>query len=507
MVVYKVAAYLRLSNEDGDSKESNSIGSQRAIIENYINNQDDMKLVDTYVDDGYTGTNFNRPSIKRLLRDIEVGKINCVIVKDLSRFGRDYIEVGRYLEKKFPEENVRFVAINDNYDSNINSSADSFVVPIRNVFNAHYSKDISKKVKSAFKVKQQKGEFVGAFAGYGFKKSERDKHKLIVDEDAAVVVKRIFHLYNSGVGKITIAKILNDEHIPCPSEYKKLKGLNYKNCNKLDYTGYWTYSTIHRILNNSMYIGNMVQNRYERKTVRGKAHKLDEEQWIVIEDKIEPIIDIDVWNTTQALLNKRTRQLDFNSEIGLFAGFIKCGDCGRAFSKIKRNNTVYYVCGSYKRYSKNICSSHEVKEELLEQLILDKLNEELAKIEEIRIPEVEARELKKDKQPYLIRLDKIYKMKKELYEDYKEGIISKSEYESYKNDYRKEEELVEGQLKAMDSQNVVAKEKNEWIENLKKYKKLDKLDRETLACILDSITIFETDAEKSIDIKLKYSLL
>lgn len=506
MKKYKVAAYLRLSNDDGEKYESNSISSQRTIIEDYIKSHEDMELADTFVDDGYTGTNFNRPGIKKLMFAIEEGRVDCIVVKDLSRFGRDYIDMGNYLERYFPINNIRFIAVNDGYDSDNSSSSDEFMMPLKNVINAHYSKDISKKVKSAFRAKQSKGEFVGAFAGYGYKKDRMDKHKLIVDEEAARIVRRIFQLYNSGIGKIGIVKILNDEKIPCPSEYKKIQGMNYKNSNRLEFTSYWTYATVHRILNNEMYIGHMVQNRYGRKTVRGRARKLNKEQWIIVENQHEPIIDIEVWDTTQKLLQKRTRRLKFDSEIGLFSGFIKCGDCGRAFAKIKRKGIVYYVCGSYKRYSKEICSSHEIREDILEKLILDKLNEEIVKLDEIVVPESSVRETKTNKQPYLIRLDKLYKMKKELYEDYKQGILDKDEYAAYKEDYQREEEMIKGQINSIDNKNDIEQEKNEWIENLKKYKKLERLDRETLACVLDSITIYENDTEKHIDIKLKYML-
>lgn len=506
MEKYKAAAYMRISNDDGDKQESQSIASQRTIIESYVNKNPDIKLVDEFVDDGYTGTNFNRPSFKKLIQAIEDGRINCVIVKDLSRFGRDYIEVGQYLERYFPVNDVRFVAINDGYDSQNSNASDEFILPIRNVMNAHYSKDISKKVRTAFRAKQSQGEFVGAFASYGYKKHPNDKHKLIVDDDAAEVVRRIFNMYNSGKGKLSIAKILNDERIPCPSEYKKLKGLNYKNAHRLNYTSYWTYSTIARLLENEMYVGSMVQNKSIRKMIRGRATKLEEAQWIVVKGTHEPIIDKEVWDVTQELLTKRTRQLDFDSEIGLFSGYIRCGDCGRAFSKIRRRNNLFYVCGTYKRYSKNICPSHEVREDVLEQLLLDKLNEELMKLEEIIVPENTARKSKADKQPYLIRLEKIYKLKKELYEDLKQGLLTKEEYNAYKSDYLREEELIQGQLNSLENQNTLDNEKNEWIENLQKYRKLDKLDRETLACILDSITVYENEKEKIVDIKLKYAL-
>lgn len=226
---WKIAVYLRLSKDDGDKDESDSIASQRTLISKFISNSiSDGEVVQEFVDDGYTGTNFNRPQFQKMISYIDEGDINCVIVKDLSRFGRDYIGVGEYLEKYFPLNDVRFIAVNDGYDTMSASSNDNFIMPIKNIFNAQYSKDISNKVKSSFRALQGDGKFVGAFACYGYMKDPADRHKLVIDETAAIVVRRIFSLYNSGVGKISIARRLNDENIPCPSEYKRLNGLNYQ---------------------------------------------------------------------------------------------------------------------------------------------------------------------------------------------------------------------------------------------------------------------------------------
>lgn len=505
--MYKVGIYLRISNDDGDKNESDSIASQRSIVENYVDKHKDMIIHEEYVDDGYTGTNFDRPGFERMLRDIENKLIDCVVVKDLSRLGRNYVMTGYYLEQYFPMQSVRFVAVNDNYDSENSSSNDEFMMPIRNVFNAHYSKDISRKVKSALRAKQSAGEFIGAFTSYGYKKDPLDKHKLIIDEEAAMIVRRVFDMYNSGRGKISIATALNNEHIPCPSEYKKIKGYAYRNCNRLEYTTYWTYSTIDRMLKNEIYIGTIVQNKTERKTVRGKAIAMSEEKWIKSEKKHEAIIDIQTWRITQELLKKRGRQLSLETNVGLFSGFIKCGDCGRMLAKVKNRSKIYYVCGTYKRYSRKLCSRHMMDEKFLEQLILQKLNAELAKLDDSDFV-VEKREIRKanDISLYKTKLDRIYRLKKECYEDYKAGLLTKKEYLSYREDYSKEEVLINGQIEAVLSASDERAERNHWIENLKKCRKLERLDRTILACVLDSITVFETEQEKTVDIRLKYAL-
>lgn len=230
MKKFMTAAYIRLSREDGDKEESDSVGNQRKLLTEYITVEENMVLYDVYIDDGYTGTDFNRPAFRRMIGDIEAGKVNCVAVKDLSRFGRDYIDTGRYLERYFPEKGVRFISVMERIDSR--KQAYDLLLPIRNIFNEQYARDISEKVQTAVRTKQRAGEFVGAFACYGYRKSPADKNRLIVDPYAAAVVRRIFSLYIAAAGKQQIAKLLNAEEILSPSEYKKAMGLSYHNPNR-----------------------------------------------------------------------------------------------------------------------------------------------------------------------------------------------------------------------------------------------------------------------------------
>jgi len=413
---------------------------------------------------------------------------------------------GQYLEQYFPMKGVRFIAINDNYDSFHSTANDDFMMPIRNVFNAHYSKDISRKVKSSLKSKQTSGEFIGAFACYGYEKSPADRHKLIVDEEAATIVRRIFKLYIQGYGKISIVNMLNNEHIPCPSEYKKLHGMKYCNNKRMNRTTYWTYSTIHNILKNEMYIGNMIQNKSERKLVRGKATAMSEEQWIKVNNTHEPIIDMETWKITQELLKRRGRQVNVEATTGLFAGFIRCGDCGRAMAKVKRGEEIFYLCGTYKWYSSKLCTSHSIKQAFLEELILQKLNDELAKLEDEDFVEQKQAKKQLNTQGLKEKLNQLYILKKESYEDYKNGLLTKEEYLSYKEDYSKKEMLIHGQLEAMEQTLQDNDERSEWIENLKSFRKIEKLDRGILACILDGITVYEDEKEKRVEIRLKYRL-
>ena len=509
---WNIAIYLRLSNDDGDKAESNSIVSQKQMITSYIDkNIPDKGNVEIFIDDGFTGTNFNRPDFKKMINKIETGDINCIVVKDLSRFGRDYIGVGEYLEKYFPLHDIRFISINDGYDTINTSSNDDFIMPIKNIFNAQYSKDISKKVKSSFRTLQHNGEFIGAFACYGYKKDINNKHKLIIDEPAAIVVRRIFELFISGKGKQYIARLLNGENIPCPTEYKRLNGLNYTNANKLEHL-LWTYSTNHHILHNRMYIGDMVQNKSIRKTIRGRATKNDKSNWIIKEGTHKAIIDKEMWNIAQELLSKNTRQLDFNTNVGLFAGYIICGDCKRAMSKTtnkyKTKTTTTYICGTYKRYGVNTCYRNAIKLEELEEIILTKLNEQIAKIQEFDFnnDNFEANlHLTDEIKKYDLLLNKISIKKKRIYEDYQEGILSKEEYLEYKQDYLKDEQHLINQKNMLQNKEQITNETEQWIENLKKYKRIDKLNRELIAELIDKIIITHHnngETQNDIDVKV-----
>lgn len=509
--IFNTALYIRLSREDGDKEESDSIGNQRKMLTEYIKGHEELVLHDSYVDDGYSGTNFNRPGFKRMIEDIEKGIVNCVIVKDLSRFGRDYIDTGKYLERYFPDNDVRFVAVTDNIDSFKHSY--DMLLPIKNVFNEQYARDISKKVQTSFKTKQQAGEFVGAFTSYGYKKSLQDRHKLVIDEYAAAVVRRIFQLYVNGNGKVKIAHILNDEDIPCPSEYKKLSGENYANCNRLEKTSYWTYSTINVILKNEMYAGNMVQGKTKRR-MKGKAKPLEQDDWIVVKNTHEPIINQDIWNKSQSLLKCRTRDLDLSSNISIFAGYLVCGDCGRAMAKkyslYKGKKNYYYSCGTYTRCGKGHCTSHTISFETLEKIIVDDLGVIIENIENLQAvienqqqkpisnKQVSENELTKLNE----ELEKVRHMKKRIYGDYGEELISKDEYVTYRQEYLDREQFLIKKINVLtDKQEEEPDEdifKNPWIQRLLSIRKVEHLDRDIVIEMIQKIIIYENNHIKII---------
>lgn len=504
--LFNVAEYIRLSREDGDKAESDSVGNQRKLISDYIKSKDNLILQDVYIDDGFTGTNFNRPDFMRMIADIEIGKIDCVIVKDLSRFGRDYIETGRYLERYFPEHGVRFISITDNIDSY--KQTYDMLMPIKNIFNEQYARDISGKVHAAMTTKQKNGEFIGAFASYGYKKSLSDKNRLVIDEYAAGIVRRIFSLYIGGAGKIRIAHILNDEGVLCPSEYKRISGDNYRNCNRLDHTFYWTYSTVHHILQNEIYIGNMVQGKTVQH-MRKKANAKDKSDWIIVQNTHEAIIDQATWNKTQSLLNRRTRSLDLNSNVSIFAGYLKCGDCGRAlvkkYSTLKNGEkNITYYCGTYVRSGAKYCKPHAIPYAIISEIVLDDLKTIIRSIDDMQAVIEEQKKstlpfrphYEEEKRRLETELKKTKGLKKAVYEDYHEGILSKEDYLSYRNDYDKKENLLEIQIEEIEKQVTEQNQsagflENPWIKRLLEFREVDKLDRDIVVEMIHEIKVFE----------------
>lgn len=512
--LFNVAIYIRLSREDGDKEESDSVGNQRKLLTEYVSRHDDFILYDIYIDDGFTGTNFNRPAFQKMIADIEDKKVNCVVVKDLSRFGRDYIDTGRYLERIFPELSVRFISVSDNIDS-IKQAYD-MLLPIKNIFNEQYARDISNKIQATVKSKQKAGEFIGAFTSYGYKKSPVNKNKLVIDEYASEVVKRIFAMYAQGIGKQSIAKQLNAEGILCPSEYKKLNGENYKNCNRLKTTSYWTYSTINTMLHNEMYIGNMIQGKKHQR-MRGKQHKVDRENWVRVENTHEPIIDRDTWDKVQNLLSKKHRDIDLETNKNIFAGFIKCGDCGRSMMKnfwrrADGSKSYSFYCGTYKRSGKDYCTPHTLPFQVLNDIVLGDLKAIIRNVENLQelIKKQSCTELKirNSTNTELIKvkaeLARVKKLKKSIYEDYKDELISKEEYLSYREDYQQKEALYSKQIETLEAKKkeTVTEDVFEtpWLKRLLELKDIEELDRDIVVEMIDEITVYENRK-----IKIRYN--
>ena len=364
----KACIYLRLSKDDGMSSESNSITNQRELILSYVKNNE-MEIVKEYVDDGYSGTNYDRPALKNLMEEISKKNraFDIIIVKDLSRFGRDYIGAGTYIQKIFPQLHIRFISINDNYDSkNADMSDTNLILPIRNFINDSYARDISNKVKSSQKMKREKGEYIGSFAPYGYKKSEENKNKLIVDENVSDIIKSIFDMKLQGYSSKAIAEELNDLGIDSPKIYKENQGLNYKGGFKVKKGRNWSAKAINRIIENEVYIGTMLQGKSATINYKNKKQiEKDKRDWVKVEHTHEGIISKEVFYIANRML-KRDLYNTKDKKTDLFSGMLFCKDCNsplvRRVVKYKEKEQVFYICSKYNK--EKSCTRHSMKKKI-----------------------------------------------------------------------------------------------------------------------------------------------
>ena len=486
MMRWRLGKYIRLSKEDllRGRDESNSVINQRLLLEQYHQTHMDEFYEgdesDVYVDDGKTGTDTDREDFQRLLADVYSGKINCVIVKDLSRLSRNYTDAGNLIENLFVRLNIRFISLAEGVDSYRNpDSVSNIIVPITNVMNDQYCYQTSKKIRQVFDMKRRNGEFIGSYAPYGYIKDPQDKHALLVDPEAAEVVKSIFSMFLSGKNKRGITLYLNDHGVPCPTAYKQSQGLKY-NAPNAQGNPMWSTITIDTILKNRVYVGDMVQGRQRVKSY--KIHiqeRVPEEEWFIVENTHEAIIDRETFNKVQGLLKRDTRTAPKQKQLYLFSGFLKCADCGRAMSRIASKGVyVYYQCGTYKSLSKTACTMHSIKNTRLEDMIAVKEKE----------------------------LSKIMRYKQALYQDWKDGEITHNDYRHMSEDYEQQAESINTVLRTL-------REERDQLENgmdaespfltaFLKYQNIEKLTRDILIELIDHIKVYEGG---NISVKFKYA--
>lgn len=502
---FKAAIYCRLSREDEDSLESESIKNQKDLLKKYVIEQG-WELVDIYVDDGYTGTNFNRPDFKRLLNDIEQGKVNLVVTKDLSRLGRDYVGTGYYLEKYFPEKNVRYIALNDSIDTFVHSAGND-ISPFRSVINDMYARDISNKVRSVMDTKKREGKFIGAFAPYGYKKDPNNKNKLIIDEETAPVVKRIFYMYLNEYGLSKIAHVLNDEGVLSPSEYKSKK-TNYKGTAKIRL---WTHETIKSILQNPTYKGCLAQNKQKKISYKSKKHKLlPKEYWIVVENTHQPIVEPKVFDDVQKLRRRKNNEAyKAKRELKLFSGFVFCGDCGNFMTYTKTSASYYLICSTYKRYTSEYCTRHSIKEEDLKEIILNDIKAFSKKcidkrklLNEVKNSSQNTYEnhILKEMRKIENKLAEIRKTVKSLYTDKVKEIIDEDEFIELKKEFTKEKGVLEQRYESLKKKyDEYSSEKNE-VERIlaivEEVVEMKDLNRYILEQLISKIEIFDDKSVK-----------
>lgn len=514
--VWQAALYVRLSREDGDKEESNSVLNQRDLLQQFVALESDIVQYDVYMDDGWSGTSFDRPEFTRMMSDVRERKVDCVIVKDLSRFGRNYIDVGQYIEKIFPLMDIRFISVTDNLDSVKNpQTMNNIIVPFKNLINDEYCRDISNKVRSSLDMKRKQGKYIGSFACYGYKKDPEDHNHLIIDEEAAEVVRDIFRWYISGISILAISQKLNALGIPNPSLYKKMQGLGYKNRYQKHSDGRWPDSSVRRILGNQMYIGNLVQGVLRIKSYKVQiAQRQAKDDWIVVEDTHEAIISKEEFETVQALLERNTRKAPENTKVYLFSGFLRCGDCGRSMSRKHHKHDygeyTYYVCTTHTKMDKTACSKHTTRGEKLEEIVLTAIQSQIALAidmeEAVNVinnndsANKKAVKLRKKLEDVKSEFNRIEVVMLDLYPDWKMGVISKEEYVRLKEkfDLQKKQlsdKIVDLQTKIDEAEN--GKDNgNQFLENFIKYKNIQKLTREVVVTLIDMIYIYENNRIK-----------
>ena len=508
---YNVAVYLRLSRDDESdgSAESNSIRSQRDLIRSYIRKQDDMESYDIYVDDGWSGANFDRPSFKRMMEDIEAGHVDCVIVKDLSRFGRDYIGAGRLIQKTFPAFSVRFIALNDNFDSlTANFNEKTLVLPVKNFVNDAYCSDISKKVRSHQQVKREKGDFIGAFAVYGYRKDPENINHLLVDEYAAGIVKKIFAWKIAGLSNLAIAEKLDGMGILSPMEYKKSRGEKFSTGFVTHVKAKWSAVAVKRILTNEMYMGMMVQGKNEKVSHKIKRSvEKPREEWVRVRNTHEAVVSSEDFETVQKLLAVDIRASAGKAGCHIFTGFLFCGDCGepmiRRINRYKGTEKVYFICSA--RNKGLGCTRHSIPEEELKRLVLAGLQQQMAlflnksrvleqigkmeiQFEEVAVFDKEIQRLRKEQEKFM-------SLRTGLYGDLKQGIITEEDFRDFRQIYETQYQATEDAIKQQENaiQNLfksgVAAGAN--LEKMKSTLEITELNRDIVVTFVSRILVYE----------------
>lgn len=527
---YNVGIYCRLSNDDERDGESVSIENQKLLLQSYVR-QMGWNEIDVYIDDGYSGTNFNRPGVQRLIEDAKAKRINLILVKDLSRFGRNYIEFGQYTDYLFPSLGCRFIALNNGIDTMSNNGSTD-VMCFLNLFNEFYSRDTSKKVKAVKRACAENGKFMGTYPAYGYKRDPEDKHHLVIDEGTAPVVCRIFSMRAAGMGFHTIAVQLNEEGVPSPGMlYYQRKGkedprrVNHK----------WASETVRQIVRNEVYIGNMVQGKTG--TISYKNKKLiskPEDEWIRVEGTHEAIISRDVWDTAQSIDRKRVRKNAASDGIrSIFTGLVYCADCGFKM----RNHTEKFtykdgtsgryssfICGNYARSGKSACTIHTIYENALEKIVLEDIREkarfaahdpeQLAQ-HIVRLKDKESRSrltsLEQELKTVKARLAELERLMQNLYEDKCTGSIPQSAFQTLMHRYESERAEKADALPELERKVKAGMENRQdagrWAEIIRQYTEITKLDESILFALVDRIEVGEAQKVRGVrvrDVKVYY---
>ena len=508
--IWNATLYLRLSRDDGDKEESGSITGQRELLRDYISQHPELREYAIRIDDGFSGSTFERPGFQKMIEDVKSGRTDCIIVKDLSRFGRNYLDAGEYIEKIFPFLGVRFIAVNDNYDSlGEKKSSDDLIIPFKNLINEAYCRDISMKIRSQLEIKRKNGQFLGSFAAFGYLKDEQDKNKLVVDQYAADIVRDIFKWKLEGISPQDIADALNKLGILSPMEYKRSLGMKYTTSFKTSAKAAWSAGTVIRILKNPIYTGVLIQGK--ETTPSYKVHKRiakAKSEWTVIEDSHEAIISEIDFDSVQKVLKCDTRRSPDDKAVGLFSGMLFCGDCGASMVRKTvpacEKKYVYYVCSAHKQDKS--CSPHRMRDTALEEIVLDSLRQHIREVVNmsellditdtapLRTAQAQKiqRQLDKKREEY----EKLQKLLMSLYENLTDGVIDREEYARLKASFTARADEAEKQMDALrESLNDIQSHgaENVWMNEFIKRQELASLDRAVVVALIDKILIHSND--------------
>lgn len=509
---------MRLSREDGEN-ESASITTQRKMLTAFAK-ENNFIIYDEYIDDGYTGTNFDRPSFNRMINDIEENKINTVITKDLSRLGRDYITAGQYTEVYFPQKQVRYIAINDGYDSE--NAVNNDIAPFKNVINEMYARDISKKIRSSFTVKMKEGNYIGNFAPYGYCKDTENKNHFLINEETAPIVKEIFYMASKGHKPADIAKHLNMKNIPSPLAYRCNK--YHLDINKYKTDGEWRAGTISRMLKNIVYIGHMAQGKTTKVSFRLKTTiAKSKDDWFVVENTHAPIIDKETFETVQRYSQNRAYNKK-NNFVNIFSGIAKCADCGKNMSSVgtrKKGSTANLECGAYKLKGAKACTNHFIDYDVLYKIVLDTLKEQISLSEQDK-KEILNAVLKENSkaQRQNKTVDEIEKLQKKIkqadskiekiYDDNFSGRLSNDNFNKLLEKYENESKLLSEKLKQCQKNAKVQQSKSlekqayqKYFNLLNEYSDIKELNSELLFKLIERIDVYQGHYEKSGNKKTK----
>lgn len=529
--IYNAGIYVRLSQEDMRAGESLSIEHQKLILTKYVREQG-WNLVDTYVDDGFSGTDFNRPSVQRLLSDAQTGRINLIICKDLSRFGRNYIEVGQYIDYIFPLHNIRFIALNDNVDTANRDSNAMEMMPVINLFNEWHASSTSKKIKAVNLANAKAGKYTCANAAYGYTKADDEKHTPIIDPEAAEVVRRIFKLRSQGMSPRAIGDQLNAENIPIPSDYRCQK----KGIVNTKYTRHlWTQVQIRQILDNPIYLGKLAMMRVT--SVSYKNHKKvrkDPSEWVVTEDTHEAIISQELWDKVREAEKAVSHgKRDGKGVTQPLSGMLFCHDCGYKMKAAGRKRTLksgelirecYYNCSSYVLHGKELCSTHYISQKQIEAVIIADIRsmaELVVKDEQTaraaflskkeqqtsRQSKADIKKLNDSKH----RLAELENLMQSVYEDKVMGKIPEHICVSFLEKYEAEQQELRAVIADLEERLSAEKQDREdveeFIRRLKKYVDVQTLTRELGLELIEYVTVGAYTPNEPREINIYYKFL